>query len=182
MVRMTLAASPRRSRILVAKATMVGAVTFVAGAVGTAAAIPIGTSLSKAHGIFVFPVSSSTQLRVVLGAAALLAVAAIMAMAVGAIFRHSAGAVTTVTVAVVLPYALTVIPFMPAGAATWLSKVTPGAAFAVQQTLTHHQVASNYTPYYGYYPLQPWAGLAVLAGYAVVAPAVAAALLARRDA
>lgn len=183
MVRMTLAASPRRSRVLVAKAVVVGAVTFVAGAVGTAAAIPIGTRLSKAHGVFMFPVSSSTQLRVVLGTAALLAVSAIMGMAFGAIFRHSAGAVTTVTVAVVLPYVLTAIPFMPSGAANWLSKVTPGAAFAVQQTLTsYHQVASNYTPYYGYYPVQPWVGLAVLAGYAVVALAVAAVLLNRRDA
>ncbi|MBM9435760.1 hypothetical protein JT723_07865 [Streptomyces bryophytorum] len=183
MVRTTLAADPRRSRMLVAKSIVVGAVAFVAGLVGTAAAIPIGTRLASAHGVYIFPTSSSTQLRVALGTAALLATTAITGMACGAIFRQGAGAVTTVTVAVVLPYVLTAIPFMPAGAADWLAKVTPGAAFAVQQTLVpYHQVASNYTPYYGYYPLQPWVGFAVLAGYAVAALAVAAVLLNRRDA
>jgi ABC-type transport system involved in multi-copper enzyme maturation permease subunit len=183
MVRITLAASPRRSRVLVAKAMVLGTVTFVAGLVGTLLAIPLGKRLAENSGVYLFPVSSSTELRVALGTAALLATAAILAMAVGTIFRHSSGAVTTVVVAIVLPYILTAIPFMPASAANWLAKVTPGAAFAVQQTLVpYDQVASNYTPYYGYYPLEPWAGFAVLAGYAVAALAVAAALLNRRDA
>ena len=67
--------------------------------------------------------------------------------------------------------------------ANWLTRVTPAAAFAVQQTLVpYHQVASIYTPYNGYYPLEPWAGFAVLAGYAAAALAVAAVLLRRRDA
>ncbi|GAA2725020.1 hypothetical protein [Actinocorallia aurantiaca] len=48
--------------------------------------------------------------------------------------------------------------------------------------MPYHQVTSIYTPYNGYYPLAPWAGLAVLAGYAVVSLAVAAILLHRRDA
>jgi hypothetical protein len=133
--------------------------------------------------VFIFPVSSSTELRVALGTAALLATASIFALALGTIFRHSAGAVTTVIVAIVLPYILTATPFMPATAANWLASVTPGAAFAVQQTLVQYdQVVSHYTPYTGYYPLAPWAGFAVLAGYTVAALAVAAVLLNRRDA
>ncbi|MCT2594388.1 hypothetical protein LHJ74_31530 [Streptomyces sp. N2-109] len=61
--------------------------------------------------------------------------------------------------------------------------MTPVAAFAVQQTLVqYHQVTGIYTPYNGYYPLAPWAGLAVLAVYALVSLAVAAALLRKRDA
>jgi uncharacterized membrane protein len=72
---------------------------------------------------------------------------------------------------------------MPASVSRAVATATPGAAFAVQQTLVpYHQVASNYTPYYGYYPLTPWAGLAVLAGYAVVSLVLAAVLLRRRDA
>jgi uncharacterized membrane protein len=67
--------------------------------------------------------------------------------------------------------------------ANWLTRVTPAAAFAVQQTLVRYpQVASHYTPYEGYYPLAPWAGLAVLMGYATVSLAVAAVALRRRDA
>ncbi|GAA2446455.1 hypothetical protein GCM10010191_74370 [Actinomadura vinacea] len=183
MIHLTLAASPRRSRVLVAKAIVLWAVTFVAGLAGAILATPLGERLARGNGVYIFPVSSSTELRVALGTAALLATASVLALSVGTIFRHSAGAVTTVIVAIVLPYMLTAIPFVPASVSNWLARVTPGAAFAVQQTLVRYdQVASNYTPYYGYYPLAPWAGFAVLAGYAMASLAVAAVLLNRRDA
>ncbi|GAB3959591.1 hypothetical protein GCM10029978_006960 [Actinoallomurus acanthiterrae] len=183
MIHLTLAASPRRSRVLVAKAIVLWAVTFVAGLVGTILATPLGERLARGNGVYIFPVSSSTELRVELGTAALLATASVLALSVGTIFRNSAGAVTTVIVAIVLPYILIAIPFLPASVSKGVATVTPGAAFAVQQTLVpYHQVVSNYTPYYGYYPLAPWAGLAVLAGYAVAGLAVAAVLLHRRDA
>jgi hypothetical protein len=133
--------------------------------------------------MYVFPVSSAAEWRVVFGTAALLASVSILALCAGVILRTSAGAVTTVIVAVVLPYLLTANPFMPANVANWLARVTPAAGFAVQQTLVQFdQVANPYTPYNGYYPLAPWAGLAVLAGYAAVSLAVAAVVLHRRDA
>ncbi|TCO42445.1 ABC-type transport system involved in multi-copper enzyme maturation permease subunit [Kribbella antiqua] len=183
MIHLTLAASPRRSLVLVAKAIVLWAVTFVAGLVGAILATPLGERLARGNGVYIFPVPSSTELRVELGTAALLATASVLALAVGAIFRHSAGAVTTVVVAIVLPYILIAIPFMPAAVSKGVATVTPGAAFAVQQTLVpYDQVASNYTPYYGYYPLAPWAGVAVLAGYALASLAVAAVVLSRRDA
>jgi hypothetical protein len=183
LIYVTLAASPRRSRVLAAKAIVVGVVTFVAGLAGAAVAVPLGERLARANGVYLFPVASAAQIRVELGTAALLATAAILALAVGAMFRRSAGAVTTVVVAVVLPYILVAIPFIPAGVTDWLTRVTPAAAFAVQQTLVpYHQVTSIYTPYNGYYPLAPWSGFAVLAGYALVGLAVAAVLLRRRDA
>jgi hypothetical protein len=183
LIHLTLAAGPRRSRVLVAKAIVLGVVTFVAGLAGAVVAAPLGERLARAHGVYIFPVASSTELRVAFGTAALLAIASILALSVGTIFRHSAGAVTTVIVAIVLPYILIANPFMPASVSNWLTRVTPAAAFAVQQTLVpYHQVTSISTPYNGYYPLAPWAGLAVLACYAVVSLAVAAVLLHRRDA
>lgn len=183
MIHLSLAASPRRGRVLAAKAIVLWAVTFVAGLAGTLLAAPLGERLARGNGVYIFPVSSSTALRVALGTAALLATASVLALCAGVILRHSAGAVTAVLVAVVLPYILIAIPFMPASVSKATATVTPGAAFAVQQTLVpYHQVASNYTPYYGYYPLAPWAGFAVLAGYAVAGLAVAAVLLHRRDA
>jgi ABC-type transport system involved in multi-copper enzyme maturation permease subunit len=183
MIHVTLAASPRRSRVLVAKAIVLGAVTFVAGLAGAVVAAPLGERLARANGVYIFPVTPSTELRVALGTAALLATASILALAVGTMFRRSAGAVTTVIAATVLPYILIANPFMPAGVSDWLARTTPSAAFAVQQTLVqYHQVTSIYTPYNGYYPLAPWVGYAVLAGYAVVSLAVAAVLLRRRDA
>jgi ABC-type transport system involved in multi-copper enzyme maturation permease subunit len=183
LIHATLAASPRRGRMLAAKAIVLGVVTFVVGLAGAVVAVPLGERLARGNGVYLFPVTSSVLLRVELGTAALLATASILALAVGTMFRRSAGAVTTVLVAIVLPYILVANPFMPASVSDWLTRVTPVAAFAVQQTLVpYHQVTSIYTPYNGYYPLAPWAGFAVLAGYAAVSLAVAAVLLRRRDA
>jgi hypothetical protein len=182
LIRVTLAAGPRRSRALLAKAIVLGAVTFVAGLAGAIVAVPLGARLARSAGVYIFPVTSSTELRTAIGTAALLATASILALSLGAIFRSSAAAVTTVIVAVVVPYVLIANPFMPTGMANWLTRVTPAAAFAVQQTLVQYpQVAGIYTPYQGYYPLAPWAGIAVLAGYALAGLAVAAVLLNRRD-
>jgi ABC-type transport system involved in multi-copper enzyme maturation permease subunit len=183
LIYVTLAASPRRGRVLAAKAIVLAAVTFVAGLAGAVVAVPLGERLARANGVYLFPVTSSALLRVELGTAALLATASILALAVGTMIRRSAGAVTTVIAAIVLPYILVAIPFIPASVSDWLTRVTPAAAFAVQQTLVpYHQVTSIYTPYNGYYPLAPWAGFAVLAGYAMASLAVAAVLLRRRDA
>ncbi|WP_329557996.1 DUF1349 domain-containing protein [Streptomyces uncialis] len=183
MIHLTLAADPRRSRVLVAKAVVLGGVTFVAGLAGALLAVPLGERLARANGVYLFPVASSTGIRVAFGTAALLAAASVLALALGAVLRHSAAAVTTAVVVIVVPYLLTAVPFMPAGVADQLARVTPAAGFAVQQTLVRYEhVASHYTPYHGYYPLAPWAGLAVPAGYAVAGLVVAAVLLRRRDA
>jgi ABC-type transport system involved in multi-copper enzyme maturation permease subunit len=184
MIQLTFASTPGRARVLLGKAVVLGAVTFAAGLVGAAVAVPLGERLARSNGVYLFPVASSAELRVEIGTAALIATTSILALAVGTIFRSSAGAVVTVVAAVLLPYILVAqIPFMPAGLSDWLTRATPAAAFALQQTLErHHQVASVYTPYNGYYPLSPWAGFAVLAGYTAAAMALAVVLVRRRDA
>lgn len=85
--------------------------------------------------------------------------------------------------AIVLPYLLSVAAVLPQGAAEWLLRVTPAAAFAVQQTVVRYpQVAASYSPTDGYFPLPPWAGFGVLCAYTAVALVVATVLLRRRDA
>ncbi|WP_149262765.1 ABC transporter permease subunit [Actinomadura sp. K4S16] len=182
LIRVTMAAEPSRGRVLVAKAIVLGGVTFVAGLAGAAVAVPLGERLAHANGVYIFPVTAWTELRVELGIAALLAIASIMALSLGAVLRHGAGAVTTAMAVIVLPYILVANPFMPVSVSNWLTRVTPAAAFASQQTLVpYHQVSSLYTPYNGYYPLAPLAGIAVLACYAAASLAVAVVLLRRRD-
>ncbi|HEU5031976.1 MAG TPA: ABC transporter permease subunit [Spirillospora sp.] len=182
MIHLTLAATPKRSQVLLAKAIVLWTVTFVAGLLGTALATPLGERLARDNGIYIFPVPSSTELRVALGTAALLATTAVLALSVGAVLRHSAGAVTTVIVAIVLPYILTALPFTPPNTANWLARLTPEAAFAVQQTLVEYdQITSHYTPYNGYYPLPPWTGLAVLAAYTALTLTTATLLLNKKD-
>jgi ABC-type transport system involved in multi-copper enzyme maturation permease subunit len=184
LIRVTLAASPRRSRVLAAKAVVLGTVTFAAGLAGAAGAILIGTPLLRANGNTIYPVTTLTEVRVIAGTAALVAVAAIFALGVGTILRSGAGAVTVIITAIILPYLLAAgFPVLPAGAADWLLRVTPAAGFAIKQTIPQYQqVSASYTPFQGYFPLAPWAGFAVLCGYAAVALVLAAFLLRRRDA
>jgi ABC-type transport system involved in multi-copper enzyme maturation permease subunit len=183
LIRATFAASPGRGRVLAAKAIVIAAVTFAAGLAGAAIAVPFGEHVLRENGNFIAPVSAPAGLRVVAGTAALLALAAVIALALGTILRSSAVAVSTVIAVIVLPYILAVAPVLPDAAANWLLRVSPAAAFAVQQTVPQYpQVSATYTPYNGYFPLPPWAGFAVLCGWTAASLGLAVLLLRRRDA
>ena len=184
MIRTTLTASPRRGRVLAAKALVISAVAFLAGLIAVAITIPVGEHLLRENGNPIFPVSVLTMARIVAGTAALLAVAAVLALAVGTLLRRSAGAVTAVIAGIVLPYLLAIIPgVLPTGAEEWLVRLTPAAAFAIQQSTPRYaQVTAAYTPSNGYFPLSPWVGFGVLCAWAALALILAVVLLRRRDA
>ena len=182
LIRITLAASPRRGRVLAAKAIVIGSAAFATGLVASAIAVIAGVRLSRDHGSYVLPVPFLTEVRVVAGTAALLAVAAVLALAIGTLLRRGAAAVTAVIAGLVLPYILATASVLPSGAAEWLLRVTPAAAFAIQQSVPRYpQVSAPYPPVAGYYPLPPWAGFAVLCAFTVAALALAAWALHRRD-
>jgi ABC-type transport system involved in multi-copper enzyme maturation permease subunit len=183
LMRTTLLASPRRARVLVAKAVAIGTTTFVAGLAAGGIAVPIGTRLLRANGNYVPTATSLTELRVIVGVAALFAVTAVFALALGALLRRSATAVTLAIVAMVLPYLLATGSVLPAGAGEWLLRLTPAAGFAIQQSVTEYpQVIALYTPSNGYYPLAPGVGFGVLCAYTAVAFALAVLRLRRSDA
>jgi ABC-type transport system involved in multi-copper enzyme maturation permease subunit/regulation of enolase protein 1 (concanavalin A-like superfamily) len=184
LIRTTLTATPRRGQVLAAKAIVTGAVTFTAGLAGSAAAVLLGERMLRGSGFYVFPVGGLTQIRVIAGTAALLAVAAVFALALGAILRHGAGPVTATIALIVVPYFFTgPLAILRGAAAQWLLRITPAAAFAVQQVLpAYPQVSNAYIAQYGYYPLPPWAGLAVLCAWTALALGMATFLLRRRDA
>jgi hypothetical protein len=182
LIRTTLAANPRRGRVLVAKATVIGSVTFVAGLVAAGLAVPICSRILRANGAQIPPLTVFTGAQVIAGTAGILAVAAVLALALGAMVRRSAAVVTAITVAVVLPYFVAVTSAAPTGVAQWLLRITPAAAFAVQQTAqAYPHVDGPYTPSNGYFPLAPWAGFGVLCGYAALALGLAVHRLRRRD-
>jgi ABC-type transport system involved in multi-copper enzyme maturation permease subunit len=185
LIRVTFAAHPRRGQVLAAKAIVIGAVTFVAGLIGSTAAMILGEQLLRSNGNFILPVSTLTDVRLVAGTAAVLALTAVLATGLGAILRHGAAAVTALVALIVLPYffAAAMPLLLPAAALDWLLRLTPAAGFAIQQTTVRYpQVAAAYTPANGYYPLAPWAGFAVLCGYAAVVLGLAVVALRRRDA
>jgi ABC-type transport system involved in multi-copper enzyme maturation permease subunit len=157
-------------------------VAFLAALVASAIVVPLGITSARNQGQFVLPVSMLTEVRVLVGTSAMVAVAAILALAVGAILRRSAAAVATALVVIVLPF-LASVTVLPDSVANWVLRVTPAAGFAVEQSIPHYsQVSEIYSAAGGAYPLTPLAGFAVLCGYAAAALILATVLLRRRDA
>jgi hypothetical protein len=182
LIRTTLAASPRRGAVLAAKATVVGGVAFGVGVLTAAVVIAAGPHVLRASGTYVHAATLATQLRLVVGTAALLAVGAVLGLAIGTLLRRSVPAIATAVVLVVLPYLLA-LTVLPAAAGDWLLRVTPAAVFAIQQaTPRYHQVDNLYLPTTGYFPLPPWAGFGVLLVWTAVGLVLAAVRLSRSDA
>jgi ABC-type transport system involved in multi-copper enzyme maturation permease subunit len=182
LIRITLAASPRRGRLLAAKAVVIGLATFVLGSAAVAVAVIAGSRIAHNSGTYVLATGWPVQAQVILGTGAMLAVASVLALSIGTMLRRSVVAVAAVVVAIVLPYILGVSGVLPASAAEWVLRVTPAAGFAIEQSVPQYlQVIGHYGPP-DYYPLTPWAGLAVLCAYAAAALGLAAWLLRRRDA
>jgi len=185
LIRTTVAASPRRGRILLAKSLVVAAVTFVAALIGSAVALPVAEHYLRANGwrppVWAqLTLTSAAGLRVVLGTAAIAAGAAVLGLAAGAIFRRSAAAVLAVAGLLVVPIILSLV--LPLTTASWLLRITPAAALSLQTAVQRYpQVSSVCAPYHDCFPLSGWAGYAVLAGWAVAALAGALYLLRRRD-
>ena len=172
----TFAASPRRGRVLAAKATVAGSLAFAAGAAATAIAEVITRHVLATNGSYLFPQSVPELARVIIGTGLLLGLAAALAVALCMMLRRSAVAVTAGVVLLVLP------GILGSQSGNWLMRFTPTAAFAIQATLPYSNlVVSDYTPPNGYFPISPWAGLAVLAAYTAVALAGARWLLRHRD-
>jgi hypothetical protein len=183
LIRTTLAATPRRGAVLAAKAVVIGAVAFAAGLVAAVVSIAVGVPKEENQGQVLLSAPVLTDVRVIVGTAAMLAVAAVFAVALGAILRRSAAAITIAVVTVVLPFLLAALNVVPAGVGDWLLRVTPAAGLAVEQSIPRYsQVTTVTSPIQGYYPLSPSAGFAVLCLWAAAALALALVMLRRRDA
>jgi ABC-type transport system involved in multi-copper enzyme maturation permease subunit len=183
LIRTTLAASPHRGRVLAAKAIVIGSAAFVAGLAAAAAAVLLATEVARGNGSSVFPEPWPTELRIIAGTAALIAVAAVFTLAIATMVRRSAAAILIVIVTIVIPFVLSAPPGIPASLTEWLLRVTPAAAFALQQPAPqYYQVQASYIPSSGFFPLAPWTGFAVLCGWTALALILAAYLLRRRDA
>jgi hypothetical protein len=186
MIRTTFIASPRRGRVLVAKAIVIGAVTFVAGLIGAAVAFPIAEHNLVSNGwpASIYPVRAITSgvgLQIVIGTAALLALGAVLTLAAGALLRRSTGAIAAGVLALIFPLVLATV--LPQGPADWLLRLTPAAAFGVQEGNVHYtQVTHACLPYNNCYPLAPWPGFAVLCAWALAALGLAIYVVRRRDA
>jgi ABC-2 type transport system permease protein len=166
MIRATFAAAPRRSLVLAAKAAVLGAVTLAVGEVTAFAAFLAGQAVLQAPAPHA-TLSQPGVLRAVLVAGAYPALIALISLGLGAVIRHTAGAICAVA------GLLFVLPLL---------FITPSLQNAGQNFLPHPMVnaLTAVTPLPGTLPYGLIFGL--LCAYAVVALAAGAWALTRRDA
>ncbi|MFJ6213052.1 ABC transporter permease [Streptomyces sp. NPDC092296] len=103
MIRTTLTNCPQRARVLTAKALVFFGLVFALGtaAIGVFTVLALAVLGNQAGGQ-----PTATLLRTVLGGGLYLAVIGLMSLAVGALLRHSAGAITAMLGFVLLPLIL----------------------------------------------------------------------------
>jgi hypothetical protein len=163
---------PRPARPLAAKATVLGAVAFATGLVTSGIVVPGGLALLRAHQNPIQPLTLGTELRVIVGYAALTAAVAVLALGLAALVKRGIVAIGLAIALVVVPYLLA-----SAGLAPWLLIITPAAGFAITQSVpTFAHVDVGPSLFGSYYPLPPWAGLAVTCAYAALALGAAIAV------
>jgi hypothetical protein len=162
-------------RGVLARAAVVGSAGFGSGLVAAVVAVPAVVALLRVDGGGVLATPAASYLRVVVGAALLVGLAAVLAFGLAALFRRAWAAVLVGIAALVLPYLVTSVPLLPDTLANWLVGATPAAGFAVLQTRqSYPQVLAHYATSNGYLPLPWWGGLLVLAAWTAAALALAA--------
>jgi hypothetical protein len=86
LIRTTLAASPRRGQVLLAKAVVIGSAALVAGLIAAGLAVPIGSLVLRRNGAQIPPLTVSMGAQVIVGTAGILAVASVLA--IGTLLRR----------------------------------------------------------------------------------------------
>ena len=161
-------------RVIMARAIVVGAATFVTGIVAVGIVVPLGMAILQGNGTPVSPLPMLTGARVVAGLAVVLALCAILTYGLGLWLRRGWAAILIGLSLIALPYTVATLPLLPDAVSEWLLRLTPAAALAMQQTMTEYpQVTVHYAPSTGYFPLPWWAGLALLLAYTALATRIA---------
>jgi ABC-2 type transport system permease protein len=168
MIRATFAAAPRRPLVLAAKAAVLGAVTLAAGEILAFAAFFAGEAMLKAPAPHA-TLGQSGVLRAVLMAGAYPALIALISLGIGAIIRHTAGAICAVV------GVLFVLPLL-------FSALSQSIQDAAEKFLPHVMAANSLAAVKPVpHMLPPAASFSLLCAYALAALAAGAWALTRRD-
>jgi ABC-2 type transport system permease protein len=168
MIRASLLAVPRRVPMLAAKSVVVAALVFVVGELVAFPSFFVGAAIL--HGTAPVSLGDPGVLRAVLGSGLYLAVLGLFALAVGALVRHTAAAITGV-----LGFVLVLAP---------LAQLLPGSVgkhvHAWLPSEAGHLIAQAHQGPHDL--LTPWQGFGVFCLWTAVLLGAAAYLLQRRDA
>ena len=168
VIRASLLAVPRRIPMLAAKAVIFAALILVVGEIVTFGSFFVGSSILHSH--VHLSLGQPGVARAVIGTGLSLTVLGLFAMAIGALIRHTAGAIATVIgVVLVLPILSGLLP------GSWGAHIN---AYLPEQAggliSQAHQQAGNL--------LSPWQGFGVFCIWTALLLAAAAYLLRWRDA
>ena len=168
MIRASLAVVPSRLPVLWAKLAVLAGLVLPVTMLAAVADFFVATAIQSARGGTAIALTDPGVLRTVAGASLYLTAAAVIGVALGALLKKTAAGISAfAAVFLVAPVVATYLPHSIAGMAPYLPSSAGGALWG--QPLVAH-------------PLGPWAGFAVLCGYAVVLTGLAAWRLRRRDA
>jgi ABC-2 type transport system permease protein len=168
MIRATLAVVPSRLPVLWAKLLVLAGLVLPVTLLAALAEFFVATAIQSARGGSAISLTDPGVLRTVIGASLYLTVTAVIGLALGALLRRTAVGVSAFAgMFLVAPLMVAQLPRSVARIAPYLPSSAGGALWG-QPLATH--------------PLGPWAGFAVLCGYAVVLIGLAAWRLRRRDA
>ncbi|MFB6602113.1 ABC transporter permease [Streptomyces noursei] len=172
MIRTTLAACPNRGRVLTAKALVFFALTFVVTTVVTGLVAltdnAMISDISRVH------VGAGEWLRSTVGIGLYVSFLGLLALAVGSLIRHSAGAITLMVGVVLLPFVLSM--FMFADSLEGVRNFLMGYSIPNQLTVMY----GNKFPFVDGGP-SGWQPLWIVMGLAAVALGAAYATMRQRD-
>jgi ABC-2 type transport system permease protein len=173
-IRATFLAVPRRAHALLAKTAVVA---LLATLVGEIAAVASWLVSAVARPLAPLALSHARDYRAVLGVGLVYGIAAVIAVAVGLLVRHSAGAIATVVIwTLLVENLLPVIPRVGSSIQHWLPFVAAtnflfdGQPLGVDPTVVEQ------------FPLGAWASLGYFAAVAAALLALALAVANHRDA
>lgn len=169
MIRPSLAAVPRRGRLLAAKAVVFGAVVLPVGWVTGLVMFLVSQALLAAENVPHDSLGDPGVARAVLGVGLYLTVLGLLSVAVGTLVRATAGGISLLVGGVlILP---NLVGLLPDAVADQVRKLWP--------TLAGFQITA---PERDPSQLAPWAGFALMCGFTAVVLGLAYAVLRRRDA
>jgi ABC-2 type transport system permease protein len=177
MIRVTLAAMPRRVTVLTAKAAILSGMVLVAGAVAVLPSMLLGWRLlpgngfDAGHGYASLSLANGSMLRATIGSVLYLGLIALLSLGVATAVRDSAAAIGTV---LSLLFLFPIIAHFVTDTTLQrhLEQIGPmTAGMAIQDTVN---LAGQ--------PIGPWAGLGVLAAWAAGSLLLGGLVLRLRDA
>jgi ABC-2 type transport system permease protein len=174
MIRTSLSTMPRRGTVFAAKGIVFGAVALVTGLVTSFLAFFVGQAILSTHHVNT-TLGQPEVLRSVIGGGLFLTVCGLLSFGLGAILRHTAGAIAT---GIGLMFVLWILSgFLPGPPSGWFGQqdIDKWIPFNAGSTIWEHQAN-------GLNPFSPWIGFAVFCCYAAVPLIGGLILFRRRDA